>query len=163
MKPLSESQRELVERIGVLHDQMGLRPAAGRIMGLLLVAEEGELTFDEIRAVLGLSKSATSTSLQMLQDVGSVVYGTHPGDRRRYFRKNVKDWETRFIERAMHFLEIRFLLAEAITSRSGEAETDAALQRMVEFLDQVAENIEQTHEQWRDRDSDAAVEFISAR
>ena len=47
MKELTETQRDLVERIGVLHDRMGHRPAAGRITGLLLVAPEGELTFED--------------------------------------------------------------------------------------------------------------------
>jgi DNA-binding transcriptional regulator GbsR (MarR family) len=160
MKPLTEPQRDLVERIGVLHDQMGLRPAAGRVLGMLIVAEEGELTFDELRDELGLSKSATSTALQMLQDVGSVTYRTRPGDRRRYFRKNVEDWEARFIERTMHFLEIRHLLAEAITARG--AGTDEALERMVGFLDRLAETIQATHDEWRSRTTDGA-ELTAAR
>ena len=153
MESLSDSQRNLIERIGVLHDRMGMRPAAGRILGLLIVAPEGELTFDEIREALELSKSATSTSLQFLQDVGSVVYRTRPGDRKRYFRKDFEEWETRFVERGMEFLKIRFLLAEAVKGRmDANAESTAALRRMTDFLDLLAEVIRETHEDWRSND-----------
>ena len=51
MKPLTEAQQELVERFGVLHDAMGMRPAAGRILGLLFVAAEGELTFETFESL----------------------------------------------------------------------------------------------------------------
>lgn len=37
-------------------------------------------------------------SLQSLQEVGSVVYRTRSGDRKRYFRKDFEDWETRSSE-----------------------------------------------------------------
>ncbi|MEM7416211.1 MAG: MarR family transcriptional regulator [Gemmatimonadota bacterium] len=150
MKPLDEAQLDLIERIGVLHDHMGKRPAAGRILGLLLVAPQAELTFEEIREALGLSKSATSTSLQLLQDVGSVVYRTRPGDRKRYFRKNFEDWERQFIQRGMTYFDIRFLLAEAIDLRGDQdREGNVALARMAGLLDIMAEVIEETHERWQ--------------
>ena len=152
MKPFTQEQRDLVERIGVLYDQSGMRPAAGRIEGLLIVAGEGELTFDEIRETLGLSKSAISTSLQMLQDIGTVTYRTRPGDRKRYFRKKVDDWEARFVERGMRFLEIRYLFAEALASRASiDPDSDAAVERMVGFLDLVSDSVRRAHEEWESR------------
>lgn len=152
MNPLSQAQLDLVERFGVLYDQKGIRPAAGRIVGLLWVAPDGELTFDEIREALQLSKSATSTSLAFLQGIGSVTYRTRPGDRRRYFRKDLTEWEARFRDEGLRFLEVRHLLAEAVTLRTGEnPELDEATTGIVEFLALLAEAVEEAYERWEER------------
>lgn len=150
MNPLTEDQSDLIERIGVLHDRMDLRPAAGRIIGLLLVTPEGELTFDEIREALQLSKSATSTALQYLQDMGSVVYRTHPGDRKRYFRKEFRDWERSFAQRGLRYLDIRFLLEEAREVRGNtDPETDRGFDHMIDFLHFLAGTIQEALDQWQ--------------
>lgn len=149
MNPLNEGQADLVERIGVLHDRMGMRPAAGRILGLLIVAPEGELTFDEIREALDLSKSATSTALKLLQEIGTVVYRTRSGDRKRYFQKNFQDWEKQIVERGLAFLDVRFLLAEALEARGNpDPESAVAFERLIGFLDHLAEVVRRAHDQW---------------
>lgn len=149
MQELSERHLDLIERIGVVHEQQGLRPAAGRIIGLLLVAPEGEMTFEEIRSVLGLSKSATSTALTFLQGMGSVEYRTRPGDRKRYFRKSMHEWERQFFERAMRFLEIRTLFEEvADLHREAGSNAHEALDRMTDFLDALAKATEVAYREW---------------
>lgn len=149
MRDLTEDQLDLIERIGVVQEMQGMRPAAARIVGLLLVAPEGELTFDEIRDALALSKSATSTSLSYLSDFQSVVYRTRPGDRKRYFRKNTEDWERQFTERAMGFLEIRSLLAEAAAMKAEEdPESARSLERMTGYLDLLAETVQEAFHRW---------------
>lgn len=57
MPALVAHQRALIERVGVLHDQLGMRPAEGRILGLLPFSAEPERTFKQIRETLDLSKS----------------------------------------------------------------------------------------------------------
>jgi DNA-binding transcriptional regulator GbsR (MarR family) len=150
MQSLTEEQRDLIERIGVLHDRMGIRPAAGRILGLLLVSPDPELTFDQIRLALDLSKSATSTALRYLQDVGSVEYRTRPGDRKRYFRKSFTDWEAGFVQRSRAYYGIRTLLAEALDQKGeGQEEFKASLERMIGFLTFLDETIETAYQQWQ--------------
>jgi DNA-binding transcriptional regulator GbsR (MarR family) len=150
MRDLTEEQRDLIERIGVLHDRMGIRPAAGRILGLLLVSPEPELTFDQIRRALDLSKSATSTALRYLQDVGSVEYRTRPGDRKRYFRKSFADWEAGFVQRSRAYYGIRTLLAEALEQKGeGQKEFKASMERMIGFLTFLDEAIQDAYHQWQ--------------
>ena len=150
MLPLNEKQRDLIERIGVLHDQTGFRPAEGRILGLLIVASEPELTFDEIREALDLSKSATSNALHKLQTNGTVVYRTHSGDRKRYFRKNYENWERAFVERGVKYLEIRHLLVEALEYRDKAVdETRASLETMVDFLEMLEESMLDAYDRWK--------------
>ena len=150
MLPLTEKQLDLVERIGVLHDQTGLRPAEGRILGLLIVASEPELTFDEIREALDLSKSATSNSLHKLQTIGTVVYRTHPGDRKRYFKKSYENWERAFVERGVKYLEIRHLLVEALGYRDPAVdETRESMETMIDFLAMLEESMLDAYDRWQ--------------
>lgn len=150
MLPLNDKQQDLIERIGVLHDHMGLRPAEGRILGLLIVASEAELTFDEIRESLDLSKSATSNALNRLQTIGTVEYRTHPGDRKRYFRKSYENWERAFVERGVKYLEIRHMLAEALEYRNPEVdETRDSLETMIEFLEMLEGSMLDGYDRWK--------------
>jgi DNA-binding transcriptional regulator GbsR (MarR family) len=151
MPTLSTRQRDLIERIGVLHDRFGMRPVEGRILGLLLVSGEPELTFDQIRETLDLSKSATSTALHNLQAIGSVEYRTRPGDRKRYFRKSYTDWEEAFVERGIRYLEIRHLLVEALEFKDRQdTESRESLERMIEFLSFLEESIDDAYQRWQD-------------
>ena len=150
MLALTEKQRDLIERIGVLHDQTGHRPAEGRILGLLIVASEPELTFDEISDALELSKSATSNALNRLQTVGTVEYRTHPGERKRYFRKSYENWERAFVDRGVKYLEIRHLLKEALEHRDPQIdENRKSLESMVDFLEILEVSLIDAYDRWK--------------
>jgi len=91
---LNERKRELIEKIGVFHERFGFQPVASRIYGLLLVSDQTELTFDEIREELKVSKSAVSNALNLLMSMKQIDYITKPGDRKRYFRSNISKWQS---------------------------------------------------------------------
>ena len=76
MVKLTEKQKELIESFGVLQEHMGLTPAAARINSLLTIADENEITFDDIRETLNLSKSATSNALSVLLKMNNIDYKT---------------------------------------------------------------------------------------
>jgi hypothetical protein len=153
---LSARQRDLIERFGVLHDQLGHSPATGRIIGLLLVSPRPSLTFDEIRETLGLSKSSTSAGLNLLLRLGSVMYVTRPGDRRRHFRKNYDDWEHALLERMDTFLALKDLLGEAHELKmDGPLDPGPEIPRMIEFLEFIGETIHDAYRTWAaGRDAD---------
>ncbi|MDD4374565.1 MAG: hypothetical protein PHG67_11660 [Bacteroidales bacterium] len=79
-------QKHLVETIGLEHEKEGMQPVSSRILALLMVMDKECFTFDEIIEELGISKSAASVALKMLQLRNNVEYITFPGDRKRYFR-----------------------------------------------------------------------------
>lgn len=62
-----------------------MQPAAARILALLIVADQVSFSFDEIREILKLSKSATSNGINFLLNLKKIEYHTKPGDRKRYF------------------------------------------------------------------------------
>ena len=84
-------QKILVEEIGMHLDKQGFQPVAGRILGLLMVMDKEQFTFDEITEELNISKSSASNALRNLEIRGEIQYTTHPGDRKRYFSLLTQD------------------------------------------------------------------------
>ncbi len=95
---LTDKQEELIEVFGVIQEEMGLSPASARVNALLTVADDIELTFDEIRECLQLSKSATSNAINNLLMLKRIGYKTKPGDRKRYFFSKLGEWKHSFID-----------------------------------------------------------------
>lgn len=81
-----QKQKELIESIGRDNEKDGYQPVTARIMGLLMVMDKEEYTFDEIVEEMQISKSTVSNALRNLELRGVIEYVTYPGDRKRYFR-----------------------------------------------------------------------------
>jgi DNA-binding transcriptional regulator GbsR (MarR family) len=81
-----QKQKELIERIGRNNERDGFQPVTARILGLLMVMDKEEYTFDEIVDEMQISKSSASNALKILELRGAIEYLTYPGDRKRYFR-----------------------------------------------------------------------------
>ncbi|PKP09023.1 MAG: hypothetical protein CVU09_13235 [Bacteroidetes bacterium HGW-Bacteroidetes-4] len=86
-----KKQRELIEKIGLYFDKEGFQPIAGRILGLLMVMDKEQFTFDEIVEELQISKSSASNALKNLEIREDIEYITLPGDRKRYFQVRKQD------------------------------------------------------------------------
>ncbi len=81
-----KKQKELIEQIGRENEREGFQPVPARILGLLMVMDKEEYTFEEIVEEMKISKSSASTALKNLEIRGIIEYVTYPGDRKRYFR-----------------------------------------------------------------------------
>jgi DNA-binding transcriptional regulator GbsR (MarR family) len=114
---LSEKQRELIERIGVFHEHKGMQPLVGRIIGLMLVHENAEVTFEEIVEDLGVSKSAVSNALNFLQAKERIVYHTKPGDRKRYFQLKIQNWSDELEKEILEITKFKEFIDEVIVER----------------------------------------------
>ena len=133
---LTEKQKELIERFGVVQEGMGLSPAAARVNALLTVADKVELTFDEIREALQLSKSATSNALNSLLLLKRIGYKTKPGDRKRYFYSKLGQWQNSFVESMEGLTEYNSIVKDILTHRDKETkEFNNQLKDFTDFLD----------------------------
>lgn len=133
---LSNKQEELIEKFGVIQEGMGLSPAVARVSALLTISDELELTFDQIRETLKLSKSATSNALNFLLQQESIGYMTHLGDRKRYFYSKLDQWKTKFRKDISGLSAYTEILGEIHANRNGESkEFNKKLQELTEFMD----------------------------
>lgn len=89
---LTDKQIELIEQFAVLMEQ-SMQPAMAKIVALLNVADETELTFNQIQDTLGLSKSGTSQAINHLLTVERIEYKTKLGDRKSYFFIPIHKWK----------------------------------------------------------------------
>lgn len=114
---ITDKQRILIEKLGVFYEHEGFHPAGARILALLLIADRNELTFDEIKDALSISKSATSTAINLLINTNRIEYFTNPGERKRYFRATVVNWKKHMKEKLEGIIQMSSLMEEIINQR----------------------------------------------
>ena len=142
-------QKDLVEEIGRYFDKEGFQPIAGRILGLLMVMDKEQYTFEEIVEELQISKSSASITLKNLEIRGDIEYITLPGDRKRYFRMKRQNIFNLIEEFEKKFLYFSGLLKRAVELKSDK---DAAYTRflveLVEMLDFFMQKIQNSKDEF---------------
>jgi len=146
---LTEKQLELIESIGVFASERGLQPAPSRIYALLLVSDEIELTFDEIRFTLGYSKSATSNGINQLLESRRIRYITKTGDRKRYFRSNVEMWKEALSDDFNYLDQYCELLEEVLKVRTKDTPSfNESIIDLKSFLEFAKDELSNLYNRW---------------
>jgi len=120
---LTEKQSELIEKMGI-HFEQSMQPATARILALLIVSDEDALSFDDIRQVLKLSKSATSNGINFLLSTKKIEYITRSGDRKRYFTWNPQNTIIHFKEGIEKILGVSKLLEETFKIKKNDGSSN---------------------------------------
>ncbi len=132
---LTEKQKELVESFGVIQEQMGLSPASARVNALLTIVDSSELSFDQIKEALNLSKSATSNAINYLLSLDRIGYKTKPGERKRYFYSKLDQWKVSFRKDFLGLYNYTAMIDEIIKNRSDENQDfNEQLKELNEFM-----------------------------
>lgn len=122
---LREESQEFVEQVGSALESLGAARTAGRLLGVLLVAEE-PISLDAACRVLRASKASVSTNAGWLKTAGLLQRVSYPGDRKDYYQVSpgtferllggrvaqVKDW-VRVAEVGLRAIEKDNLVARA--------------------------------------------------
>lgn len=148
---LSEVQKQLIERLGVASKKEGMPPAPARILALLMVSPVTELTFDQILEHLNLSKSATSTALNMLLNTGRIDYITQSGDRKRYFKNKIGNWRDTIKGSVKKITNSADVLEEILNTRPDSTpEFNKDLKDLISFLRFMNNNLPALYRQWEE-------------
>lgn len=132
---LRKEQVELIEELANVNERLGSQPAMSKILGLLTMSDETELTFDQIKDTLELSKSAVSQSLNQLLMLKKISYKTKIGDRKRYFHVPVVDWDKHILEQFNGVATLVTVYKKVLAVRSPDTvEFNQNLAKMTEFL-----------------------------
>jgi DNA-binding transcriptional regulator GbsR (MarR family) len=81
---LNEPTRQFIEKMGLSFERLGGTRTAGRMLGLLLVAER-PLSLTDMAENLHLSKASISTNARQAEQIGLIQRISIPGDRRDYY------------------------------------------------------------------------------
>ena len=148
---VTEKQRLLIEQLGVFYEHEGFHPAGARVMALLLIADRVELTFDEIRETLNISKSATSTAINLLINTNRIEYITNPGERKRYFRATIVNWKMHMREKLTDIIKMSSLMETIINQRpNSTAEFNNSLKEIHSFMSFFHKEIPLLIERWKE-------------
>jgi DNA-binding transcriptional regulator GbsR (MarR family) len=90
---LRDNQIDLLEQFAVQLERKGFQPAMAKVVALLLVNDEPEMTFDQIMETLGISKGAASQAINQLLTANKIEYKTKLGERKRYFSSRMMSWQ----------------------------------------------------------------------
>lgn len=140
----------LIEEFGLFFERYGLARTFGRVYGLLLLADEPQLSLEEIARALNLSKASASTVTRQLQAMGMIQRAALPGDRRTYYRI-AEDAHIRLMELK---LQASLVLA-ALVQKGAHLEglgplACRRLKRMARFYDEVTSLIQSFFQTYRD-------------
>lgn len=81
-----------VEDIGLFFERLGMPRMAGRILGVLLIADPPAQSITDIGEKLGASKSSISIMARFLMEVGLIERVASPVPRRDYYRFKSGGW-----------------------------------------------------------------------
>jgi len=132
MHALNADTRAFVEQMGLLTDGAGGARTLGRLLGLLLVAEE-PLSLDDLAALLQVSKASISTNARLCRQVGLAHRVSKPGDRRDYYEISPGSFG-RMLENRVSVIQDMIQLAESGLRAIG-ADNPLARARLEEMRD----------------------------
>jgi DNA-binding transcriptional regulator GbsR (MarR family) len=146
---LTDQQKRLIEQLGVYYEKSGTPPAHARILALLTVSPQTELTFDQIRDTLQLSKSATSNAINMLMNTEKVDYITKTGDRKRYFKNKIGTWREEMQNSFHKITKVSDLLEEVLEQRPPEtAKYNNDLKDIISFMRFINKELPEMYKKW---------------
>lgn len=149
---LTAKQRELIEKLGVAHEKSGMQPAPARILGLLLVSDKTELTFEEIQNSLKISKSSTSASLNLLISLNRIEYVTYSGVRKRYFRLKIFNWKEDMKKQMEEISVMSALFKEVMKQRTKSTKDfNQSLYEIVDFFDFFNDEVPAIFKKWEQK------------
>ena len=128
-----EAVRHFVERVALLFADWGFPRMAGRVLFVLMAAEEPGLTANDMAARLEVSPAAISGAVRYLTQIGFVVREAVPGSRRDRYRLRDHTWYAG-LSNVVQFYDLVVTAADDSLDALGGPET-AAGERVAEMRD----------------------------
>ncbi len=151
VRDLSPEMRQFVESIGLFFEHFEVSRIGGRIIGLLLVADD-PLTLDDVASTLEVSRASVSTNVRMAVTYGLAELVTKPGDRRDYYRFPADAWDRDLL---INIEAIRLLrrIATRGLAAAGPDDTTARgrLDELQDFCDFCLDEMQAMLDRWRAR------------
>lgn len=147
---LSPEVQRFIDGIGGYFTQYGLPRVAGRIMGLVMVADR-PLTLDDMASALGVSRASISTNIRIIEAVGFVEQVNVPKDRRDYYQFSGNPWEGRLRAGIAQLHAIEPIARRGLAALQEEDELARShIEDLLDFCEFLAEEERGTIQRWRE-------------
>lgn len=145
-----EAVRWFVERMAALLADWGFPRMAGRVLLVLMAADEESLTAAELSDRLGVSPAAISGALRYLSQSHMVVREPVPGSRRDRYRLPDDMWYEVGLGKVPMFEILGGLADEAVQALGGPAtRSGARMDRMRQFYQFMVDEMPVLLARWR--------------
>jgi DNA-binding transcriptional regulator GbsR (MarR family) len=148
---LNQKTQAFVEKLGLLFERLGSTRTAGRMMGLMLVAD-APMSLADMAGSLNVSKASMSTNARLAEQLGMVQRVSLPGDRRDYYELTPGSFEE-MVARRIKAIDAFILLAneglKAIDKDNERART--RLEKMRDFYQFFVSELDTLLERWQER------------
>jgi DNA-binding transcriptional regulator GbsR (MarR family) len=151
MDSLNLRQQSYVEDMGLFFEQHGSQRTMGKVIGLLLIAEQ-PLSQEDLMRLLNLSRTSASVTVRWAEQLGLVEQVSLPGERKRYYqiRADMANWLARA---SFHKLE-EFLRLLTIAEGLADPDTRQRLALMCELMSFLNNRMEAAFAEWKERQSE---------
>jgi DNA-binding transcriptional regulator GbsR (MarR family) len=152
-KPLIRLTPELskfVENMGLHYERYGVPRSGGRILALLLLAQE-PLAPEQLAEILEISRSNISTNLRVLQMSGLVEKVALSGERCDYYVFASDAWEQQLRSQMESVLELQEIAQEGLGSIDDEDPARAKIKEMVDWVNLLEGVYHKLIDQWQTR------------
>jgi DNA-binding transcriptional regulator GbsR (MarR family) len=140
-----------IEGMGRYFEQFGLSRIGGRVLGLLMLAEE-PLSLDDMATTLSVSRASISTNIRLATTSGLAELVTKPGDRRDYYRFTDDAWGHSLHVELKALLPLRRMVARALAALEPDDHlARAQLEDAVDFCDFFIDEHHGMIARWRER------------
>jgi hypothetical protein len=148
---LTPEKTRFVESMGRYFEQFGLSRIGGRLLGLLMIAEE-PLSLDDMATTLSVSRASISTNIRLVTTTRMAELVTKPGDRRDYYQFTHDAWGQALHAEMNSLPPLRRMAARALAALDpGDHNARAQLEDLVDFCDFSIEEHHNMIARWRER------------
>jgi len=123
---LNKNQKDYLERVGQMWEEVGLTVIGGKILGYLLICGKPLVSFQELVDELGVSKASVSNNIKALKGIQFVQVVKPEGKRKSYYKPNNIDMADLMQERTKLFERYAEVMDEGL-SLVKENTSDAAI------------------------------------
>ena len=150
MIELNKDVQSFVERMGLTMERLGTSRTLGRILGLLLVADD-PLSLTDMAEVLRVSKASISTNARLCEQTGLALRVSMPGDRRTYYEIVPGAFEMSLSHRLYGLYEMVDLAEEGLAALDEtHQKARARLQELHDLYMFLGEGMKSALAQWKE-------------
>ncbi len=147
---LNPALSKFVENLGGYFESFGIPRIGGRMLGLLLVAEE-PLSSEDISAILKVSRASISTNLRMLLAIGWAEKTSFPGDRTSYYVFPENGFEKIFAMEIQASSTLKRFVEQGLSALPPEDSTRSRLEWLADWAGFLIEYWQKAQIEWHER------------
>lgn len=139
---------EFTEEAGLFYERLGLSRTAGRVVGHLLVSEDGSADAPGLCEHLSVAKSSMSVALRQLEQVGMVERFRRRGERRDRYRLTEDVFGRAFRAKMAEFAAFQELAAHGLAAVGDDPHRRKRLENMRDMYAFMADRFPALLDEW---------------